>query len=123
MPLGLLQYHFGGKPKLWRAAVERAFGELSTGVDSEAFVGVLDFQTFDTQALLDRVGNDVRQIEFALRVVRREFAERIAKIKPGAILINIARGAIVDSDALVLALEACSHNAEIPPFRTGVLQT
>ena len=26
-------------------------------------------------------------------------------------------------DALVLALEACSHNAEIPPFRTGVLQT
>ncbi len=33
-------------------------------------------------------------------------AERIAKIKPGAILINIARGAIVDSDALVAALKS-----------------
>ncbi len=32
VPLGLLQYHFGGKPKLWRAAVERAFAELRTGL-------------------------------------------------------------------------------------------
>ncbi|MDJ0976055.1 MAG: D-2-hydroxyacid dehydrogenase [Planctomycetota bacterium] len=33
-------------------------------------------------------------------------AERIAKIKPGAVLINIARGPIVDSEALVQALES-----------------
>ncbi len=33
VPLGLLQYHFGGKPKLWRAAVERAFAELREGLD------------------------------------------------------------------------------------------
>ena len=33
-------------------------------------------------------------------------AERFAKIKPGAVLINIARGPIVDSDALVAALES-----------------
>jgi TetR/AcrR family transcriptional regulator len=26
--LGLLQYHFGGKEKLWRAAIDHAFGEL-----------------------------------------------------------------------------------------------
>ncbi len=26
-------------------------------------------------------------------------------------------------EALVLALEACAHNPEVPPFRTGVLQT
>jgi acetyl-CoA carboxylase carboxyltransferase component len=26
-------------------------------------------------------------------------------------------------EALILALEACAHNPEIPPFRTGVLQT
>jgi len=32
VPLGLLQYHFGGKPKLWRAAVERAFAELRSGL-------------------------------------------------------------------------------------------
>jgi len=34
VPLGLLQYHFGGKPKLWRAAVDRAFAELSAGLES-----------------------------------------------------------------------------------------
>jgi TetR/AcrR family transcriptional regulator len=34
VPLGLLQYHFGGKSKLWRAAVDRAFAELSTGLDA-----------------------------------------------------------------------------------------
>jgi len=33
-------------------------------------------------------------------------AERIARIKPGAILVNIARGPIVDTDALVAALES-----------------
>lgn len=33
-------------------------------------------------------------------------AERIAKIKKGAILINIARGAIVDTEALIAALES-----------------
>jgi TetR/AcrR family transcriptional regulator len=31
--LGLLQYHFGGKSKLWRAAVDRAFAELRSGLD------------------------------------------------------------------------------------------
>jgi AcrR family transcriptional regulator len=34
VPLGLLQYHFGGKPKLWRAAVDRAFAELRGGLDA-----------------------------------------------------------------------------------------
>ncbi len=34
VPLGLLQYHFGGKPKLWRAAVERAFAELRGGLEA-----------------------------------------------------------------------------------------
>ena len=33
VPLGLLQYHFGGKLKLWRAAVDRAFGELRSGLE------------------------------------------------------------------------------------------
>ena len=31
--LGLLQYHFGGKQDLWRAAVERAFAELRAGLE------------------------------------------------------------------------------------------
>jgi AcrR family transcriptional regulator len=32
--LGLLQYYFGGKSKLWRAAVDRAFGELREGLET-----------------------------------------------------------------------------------------
>jgi AcrR family transcriptional regulator len=32
--LGLLQYYFGGKLKLWRAAVDRAFAELELGLDA-----------------------------------------------------------------------------------------
>ncbi len=31
--LGLLQYHFGGKEKLWRAAVDLAFAELEAGLE------------------------------------------------------------------------------------------
>jgi AcrR family transcriptional regulator len=31
--LGLLQYYFGGKEKLWRAAVDHAFGRLWTALD------------------------------------------------------------------------------------------
>lgn len=34
VPLGLLQYHFGAKPKLWRAAVDRAFAKLRSGLES-----------------------------------------------------------------------------------------
>jgi TetR/AcrR family transcriptional regulator len=30
--LGLVQYHFGSKEKLWKAAVERAFGSLHEGL-------------------------------------------------------------------------------------------
>ena len=32
--LGLLQYYFGGKEKLWRAAVDHAFGELWTALEA-----------------------------------------------------------------------------------------
>lgn len=34
VPLGLLQYHFGSKPKLWRAAVDRAFATLRGGLEA-----------------------------------------------------------------------------------------
>jgi TetR/AcrR family transcriptional regulator len=34
VPLGLLQYHFGSKRKLWQAAVDRAFGELRSGLEA-----------------------------------------------------------------------------------------
>ncbi len=34
VPLGLLRYYFGGKLKLWQAAVDRAFGEIQSGLDA-----------------------------------------------------------------------------------------
>ncbi len=34
VPLGLLQYHFGGKAKLWRASVDRAFALLRGGLEA-----------------------------------------------------------------------------------------
>ena len=34
VPLGLLRYYFGDKLKLWKAAVDRAFAEIRTGLDS-----------------------------------------------------------------------------------------
>ena len=34
MPLGLLQYHFGSKQKLWQAAVDRAFGDINRELDA-----------------------------------------------------------------------------------------
>ena len=33
-------------------------------------------------------------------------AERLAKLRPGAILVNTARGAIVNEDAMIAALES-----------------
>ena len=34
VPLGLLQYYFGSKPQLWRAAVDLAFARLRGGLES-----------------------------------------------------------------------------------------
>ena len=36
VPLGLLRYYFGDKLKLWQAAVDRAFGEIRSGLDAAA---------------------------------------------------------------------------------------
>ena len=39
VPLGLLQYHFGGKLKLWQAAVDHAFAEIRSDIGPEAEAG------------------------------------------------------------------------------------
>ena len=36
-PLGLLGYYFGSKLKLWQASVDRAFGEIQSGLDVATF--------------------------------------------------------------------------------------
>ena len=37
VPLGLLRYYFGGKLKLWQAAVDQAFTEIRSGLDEAGF--------------------------------------------------------------------------------------
>src|SRR6185295_9812324 len=37
--LGLVQYHFGGKEKLWRAAVDHAFADLWAALEAAATPG------------------------------------------------------------------------------------
>jgi AcrR family transcriptional regulator len=36
VPLGLIRYYFGGKLKLWQAAVDAAFAEIRVGIDAAA---------------------------------------------------------------------------------------
>ena len=38
VPQGLLRYYFGGKLKLWQAAVDQAFGEVHIGLDTATAV-------------------------------------------------------------------------------------
>jgi D-3-phosphoglycerate dehydrogenase len=60
----------------------------------------------ELDALLQQA--DVVSINLSLNDHTRGFlnAERIARMKPGAILINTARGALVDEAALIAALES-----------------
>jgi len=38
VPLGLLRYYFGGKLKLWQAAVDESFAEIRNGLDVARFM-------------------------------------------------------------------------------------
>ncbi len=59
--LGLVQYHFGSKEKLWKAAVERTFGELSNGLEA---------------LLANPAGHDEREL---LRLLLRGHVEFVAE--------------------------------------------
>jgi D-3-phosphoglycerate dehydrogenase / 2-oxoglutarate reductase len=67
----------------------------------EAGVTLVDLDTLLARA-------DVVSLNLALNDETRGIidARRIARMKPGVILINTARGALVDEDALIAALES-----------------
>ena len=62
----------------------------------------------DIDTLLAR--SDVVSMNLTLNDETRGFlsAERIARMKPGVILVNTARGALVDEAALIAALKAAT---------------
>jgi D-3-phosphoglycerate dehydrogenase len=78
----------------------------------------------ELDALLDRA--DVVSLNLVLNDETRGFlsAERIARMKPGAILVNTARGALVDEAALIAALQSGHiRHAGLDVFHAEPLQT
>jgi D-3-phosphoglycerate dehydrogenase len=85
----------------WRATVLAC----DPYVDDEVFVAA-GVQRVELDELLNR--SDIVTLHCALTSETRGLfdAQRIAQMKPGAILINTARGAIVDLEALLAGLDA-----------------
>ena len=57
VPQGLLRYHFGDKLKLWKEAVDRAYGEIREGLDRAG-----------TLVLDPEAGDEIERIRAGIRV-------------------------------------------------------
>ena len=97
----------------------KTFGCSVTGVDIKPYQN----RVYDTMLPLDSLDNvltnaDVTILTLPLTEETRHFinADRFAAMKRGAVLVNIARGAIVDTDALIVALNTHLGGAVLDVF-------
>lgn len=97
----------------------RTFGCLVVGVD----IAPYQSEIYDTMLPLDSLDDalikaDVIVLTLPLTEETRRFisADRFAVMKRGAVLVNIARGAILDTDALIAALNTHLGGAVLDVF-------
>ena len=97
----------------------KAFGCSVTGVDVKPYQN----KVYDTMLPLDSLDNvltnaDVTILTLPLTEETRHFinADRFAAMKRGAVLVNIARGAIIDTNALITALNTHLGGAILDVF-------
>ena len=103
----------------------KAFGCSVTGVDIKPYQN----RVYDTMLPLDSLDNvltnaDVTILTLPLTEETRHFinADRFAAMKRGAVLVNIARGAIVDTNALITALNTHLGGAILDVFEEEPLE-
>lgn len=97
----------------------KAFGCSVTGVDVKPYQNEL----YDSMLPLDSLDDalmkaDVTILTLPLTKETRHFinTDRFAAMKSGAVLVNIARGAIMDTDALIVALNTHLGGAVLDVF-------
>lgn len=97
----------------------KAFGCSVMGVDIKPYQNEL----YDSMLPLDSLDDaltkaDVIILTLPLTEETRHFinADRFSAMKPGAVLVNIARGAIIDTDALIVALNTHLGGAVLDVF-------
>lgn len=97
----------------------KAFGCSVTGVDIKPYQNELYDSMLPLDSLDDALTNaDVTILTLPLTEETRHFinADRFTKMKNGAVLVNIARGAIIDTDALITALNTHLGGAVLDVF-------
>lgn len=97
----------------------KAFGCSVTGVDINPYHN----ESYDIILPLDRLEEALANAEVTILTLPLTEetrylinAERLAAMKRGAVLVNIARGAIVDTDALITALNTHLRGAVLDVF-------
>lgn len=96
-----------------------AFGCQVIGVDIKPYIS----EFYEKMVLLEKIDDVLRAsdivvltLPFTEQTKHLMNTERLSKIKIGAVIVNIARGAIVDTEALTKLLENRQHSAILDVF-------